>query len=85
MPQPTDVANVCCAAIELSKSSWVIAFSPPAGGGRAVFIRSMPTISIGSRVAWKVRDQGRSARRRVHWMLLSALRLGTMEFGSQDC
>jgi transposase len=35
MPQPTDVANVCCAAIELSKSSWVIAFSPPAGGGRA--------------------------------------------------
>jgi transposase len=35
MPQPTDVANVCCAAIELSKSSWIIAFSPPAGGGRA--------------------------------------------------
>jgi transposase len=35
MPQPTDVANVCCVAIELSKSSWVIAFSPPADGGRA--------------------------------------------------
>jgi hypothetical protein len=35
MTQPTDVANVCCVAIELSKSSWVIAFSPPADGGRA--------------------------------------------------
>jgi transposase len=35
MAQPTDVANVCCVAIELSKSSWVIAFSPPADGGRA--------------------------------------------------
>lgn len=23
MPQPTDVSNVCCVAIELSKSSWV--------------------------------------------------------------
>ena len=35
MPQPTDVANVCCVAIELSKSSWVIAFSPPADCGKA--------------------------------------------------
>ena len=35
MLQPTDVANVCCVAIELNKSSWVIAFSPPADGGRA--------------------------------------------------
>jgi transposase len=35
MPQPTEIANVCCVAIELSKSSWVIAFSPPADGGRS--------------------------------------------------
>jgi transposase len=35
MPSPADVMNVCCVAIELSKSSWVIAFSPPADGGGA--------------------------------------------------
>ena len=35
MPQPTGVSNVCCVAIELSKSSWVIAFSPPADGGKS--------------------------------------------------
>ena len=35
MPQPTDVSNVCCVAIELSKSSWTIAFSPPADGGKS--------------------------------------------------
>jgi transposase len=35
MPQPTEIANVCCVAIELSKSSWVIAFSPPADGRRS--------------------------------------------------
>jgi transposase len=35
MPQPTEIANMCCVAIELSKSNWVIAFSPPADGGRS--------------------------------------------------
>ena len=35
MSQPTDVSNVCCVAIELSKSSWIIAFSPPADGGKS--------------------------------------------------
>jgi transposase len=34
MAQPIDIANVCCVALELSKSSWVIAFSPPADGGK---------------------------------------------------
>jgi transposase len=34
MAQPTDSANVCCVALELSKKSWVIAFSPPPEGGR---------------------------------------------------
>jgi transposase len=33
MPQPIDITNVCCVALELSKSSWVIAFSPPMDGG----------------------------------------------------
>jgi transposase len=28
------VNDMCCVALELSKSSWVIAFSPPADGGR---------------------------------------------------
>jgi hypothetical protein len=27
------VNDMCCVALELSKSSWVIAFSPPADGG----------------------------------------------------
>jgi transposase len=34
MAQPTDSANVCCVALELSKKSWVIAFSPPPEGGK---------------------------------------------------
>jgi hypothetical protein len=34
MTQPTDIANVCCVALELSKKSWVIAFSPPPDGGK---------------------------------------------------
>jgi transposase len=34
MAQPTDSVNVCCVALELSKKSWVIAFSPPAEGGK---------------------------------------------------
>jgi hypothetical protein len=34
MAQPTDSANVCCVALELSKKSWVIAFSPPPDGGK---------------------------------------------------
>ena len=34
MAQPTDIANVCCVALELSKTSWVIAFSPPPDGGK---------------------------------------------------
>jgi len=34
MHQVTDIADVCCVALELSKSSWVIAFSPPPGGGK---------------------------------------------------
>jgi transposase len=34
MAQPTDIANVCCVALELSKKSWVIAFSPPPDGGK---------------------------------------------------
>jgi transposase len=34
MAQPTDSANVCCVAPELSKKSWVIAFSPPPEGGK---------------------------------------------------
>ena len=34
MAQPTDSVNVCCVALELSKKSWVIAFSPPPEGGK---------------------------------------------------
>ena len=35
MHEPTNIANVCCVAIELSKSSWVNAFSPPADAGKS--------------------------------------------------
>jgi transposase len=35
MPQPINIANVCCVALELSKSNWVIAFSPPMDGGKS--------------------------------------------------
>jgi transposase len=34
MPQPINIANVCCVALELSKSNWVIALSPPMDGGK---------------------------------------------------
>jgi len=35
MQLPTNIENVCCVALELSKSSWVVAFSPPTDGGRS--------------------------------------------------
>jgi len=34
MPQPIDIENVCCVALELSKLGRVIAFSPPSDGGK---------------------------------------------------
>jgi hypothetical protein len=46
MPYPIDIANVCCVALELSKSSWVIAFSPPADGGRNSLHQIAAKISI---------------------------------------
>jgi transposase len=32
MVDPRDVRNVCCAALELSQTSWLLAFAPPDGG-----------------------------------------------------
>ena len=32
MVDQTDVRDVCCAALELSQTSWLLAFSPPGGG-----------------------------------------------------
>ena len=32
MVDQTDVRDVCCVALELSQTSWLLAFSPPGGG-----------------------------------------------------
>ena len=45
------VNDVCCVALELSKSTWVCAFAPPESGRASVHFGDWPRASYAGRMA----------------------------------
>jgi len=82
MPQPTDIANVCCVAIELSMGYRVLTASgcrqEQSSSGRNQY-QSAFEFSL------KVRDQRPNARRRVRCRSSYVMKLVTTVFGLRDC
>ena len=77
--------DVCCVALELSKSSWVIAFSPPTDGGRNS-LHQIAAKDINRLMSFLESARLKAERRRrVHWRSLSVTKLVTMDFGLRDC
>jgi len=61
MTEDTDIRNICCVALELSKSSWVCAFAPP--GDEKVSIHTLPARDIDGLVALLERLRLKAERR----------------------
>ena len=79
------VNDVCCVALELSKSSWVIAFSPPADGGRNSLhqIAAKDINRLSSFLESSRSKAEREASRPLE--IVVCYEVGMMDFGLQDC
>jgi hypothetical protein len=84
MVDQTDVRDVCCAALELSQTSWLLAFSPP-GGGR-VGTHKIKAGDVERLVGLLERQQAKAEQEASRSLTrCSATRLATMVSGWLGC
>ena len=78
------VNDVCCVALELSKSTWVCAFASPGDWTERVFTRCALVMRIACSAFWRLAGRGLCARCLVLWRSCFVTKWGTTDFGSHD-
>jgi transposase len=85
MTMNIDTCDVCCVALELSKTSWVCAFAAP--GDRRAVVHKIRALEVDRLIDILNSSKAKAERQlgRPLQVILSAMRWDTMASGLPDC